>query len=336
MVKDNVDEVKNCAALEQAVNARLHLIDESLRAAASGNSSIESQEPYTAQIIQSSKQTSELTQTIKEAESGLLERRLFITQSLFRWIIVILAITYLLALYMLWEHFRGITRELAERKRAEQAALDLSSQLLNAQDQERRKIARDLHDGLGQVLVAAKLIADSFQKRTPDPQRISELRDLLEDAVSSTRSMSHLLYPPLVDELGFISAARSYLEGFSKRTGIEFSFDLPDSPQRLPRDLELALFRILQEALTNIQRHSKSTKAGVQFNADSRQANIKIWDNGVGIPAEMLENPHANGSGVGLAGMRERVRERKGRLNINSDSRGTAISASFPISPTPS
>ena len=162
---------------------------------------------------------------------------------------------------------------------------------------------------------------------------MQELSAILDDAVSSTRSISHLLHPPLVEELGFSGAARSYLKGFSSRTGVEVQSDIPDSQDRLPAELELTLFRVLQEALTNIQRHSKSTNAQVEFRVNDRTATLKVRDNGIGLAPEMFRNFHENGAsvGVGLAGMRERVRERNGHFEIRSDSKGTAISATIPI-----
>jgi two-component system, NarL family, sensor kinase len=222
---------------------------------------------------------------------------------------------------------------LAERRRAEQNALNLSAQLLHAQDQERRKVARDLHDGLGQNLVAAKMTADSFLKHPPDREKLVQLSALLGEAVASTRSLSHLLHPPLVEELGFVAAARSYLEGFSQRTGMTITFDLPELAERLPRDTELTFFRILQESLTNVQRHSKSSSAEVKFTLNGNTATLEVRDHGVGLPPEMLEDFRENGTnlGVGLAGMKERVREREGRLDIRSDSNGTLVSATLPI-----
>jgi signal transduction histidine kinase len=335
MVRDNSDREKSVESLEQAIKGRFRTFDDSLRLADGGASSPQAQDSYNAQLVQWAQQTSSITEGMKDAESNLLERRLLYADSLFSWIIAILAVTYVLALYMLWEHYRGLTYELAERKAAERYASSLSSQLMRAQDQERRKIARDLHDGLGQSLVGAKMITDSLLKRFPNEPKLADLRALLEDSVASTRSISHLLHPPLLDELGFVSAARSYVQGFSERTGIAFDIDIPDMEKRLPRELELTLLRILQEALSNIQRHSQSTKAGVRFQADSKTATLKIWDNGVGLPASMVQNLNGGGvsEGVGLAGMRERVRERKGQFEIHSDSRGTTVSATFPIVP---
>ena len=335
LVEDNANQERASEKLEQAAYGRCRTLDESLQLVQTGKSTHEAQDNYSAQLVNWSRQTSAIAKDMRDSESRLLDRRLLLTNSLFLWIIAIFAVTFVLSLYMLWEHYRGLTRELAQRKLAEHNAQNLSAQLLSAQDQERRKIARDLHDGLGQILVAAKMIADALVKRPPEKQNLLDLSALLDDAVSSTRSISHLLHPPLVDELGFTSAARTYLEGFSQRTGIEVSFDLPDGQERLPRDLELTLFRVLQEALTNIQRHSKSKKAEVLLIADGKTATLKVRDHGVGLSREMIQNFHQNGTsvGVGLAGMKERVRERNGEFEIHSDSAGTLITTTFPIVP---
>lgn len=332
-VQDNPDQESAGEKLEQAAYGRCRTLDESLQLVQSGKSTHEAQDKYSSQLVSWSQQTSAIAEGIRDEESRLLDRRLLLTNSLFLWIVAIFAVTFILSLYMLWEHYRGLTRELAQRKLAERNAQNLSVQLLSAQDQERRKIARDLHDGLGQTLVAAKMIADTIVNRPPERQNLLDLKELLEEAVASTRSMSHLLHPPLVDELGFTSAARTYLEGFSRRTGVKVSFDLPDSEERLPRDLELTLFRVLQEALTNIQRHSKSTKAEVQFFANGKTATLKVRDHGVGLPPELIQKFNENGTslGVGLAGMKERVRERNGEFEIRSDSGGTFISITLPI-----
>jgi signal transduction histidine kinase len=330
MVRDNADQVTNCERLEQAIDQRFATFEASLRLFQSGNSTPAEQNRYTQDLIGWSRQTSAIAREIHEAESSLLNLRSLTTRAVFSWAILLAAFSYLVCLYVLWEHYSGLTRELHQRRLAEQNALKLSAQLLGAQDQERRKIARDLHDGLGQVLVAAKMAVDALLKGPGDKQKLTEVSELLAEAVSSTRSISHLLHPPLVEELGFVSAARAYLEGFSKRTGVQMHLDLAEPEERLPRDLELAMFRVLQEALTNIQRHSKSARAEVQFQADRQEATLKIRDFGVGLPPEMLR---AKGShlGVGLAGMKERVREYDGQFAIHSDASGTAISVTVPL-----
>jgi signal transduction histidine kinase len=333
MLKDNVDEVHESENLEKTIRGRFATFDESIHVFQAGNSSEEIQDRYTQELAGWAQQASTILGMMQEAESNLLRRRLLLTKSLFTWIIVILALTYVVSIYMLWDDYRVLSDELEQRIRAEQNAHNLSAQLLNAQDQERRKIARELHDGLGQNLAAAKMIADSFLKHPPDRQKMTDLSAILHDAVSSTRSISYLLHPPLVDELGFVSAARSYLEGFSSRSGVKVTWDLPEDGERLSRDLELTLFRVLQEALTNIQRHSKSATAEVQFKADGKFASLRIQDHGIGLPPSLRQNSGGNGTsvGVGLAGMRERVRERNGQFEIRSDSTGTCISATFPV-----
>jgi signal transduction histidine kinase len=335
MVRDSADEERASENLEQAIKGRMATSDESLHILQSGKSSQAIQDLYTQELARWAQQASAILGTMQEAESNLLRRRLLLTKSLFTWIIVILALTYIVSIYMLWDDYRVLGDELEQRIRAERNAHNLSAQLLNAQDQERRKIARELHDGLGQNLAAAKMIADSLLKRPSDRQKMMDLSAILHDAVSSTRSISYLLHPPLVDELGFVSAARSYLEGFSNRSGVKVTCELPENGERLPRDLELTLFRVLQEALTNIQRHSKSPTAEVQFKADGRFASLKIQDHGIGLPPTMGNNSNENGTGVGvgLAGMKERVRERNGNIEIRSDSTGTCISATFPVVP---
>jgi len=335
MVRDSTDEERASENLEQAIKGRIATSDESLHIFQSGKSSQEIQDLYTQELARRAEQARAILETMGEAESNLLRRRLLLTKSLFTWIIVILALTYVVSIYMLWDDYRVLSQELEQRIRAERNAHNLSAQLLNAQDQERRKIARELHDGLGQNLAAAKMIADSFLKHPPDRQKMTDLSAILHDAVSSTRSISYLLHPPLVDELGFVSAARSYLEGFSKRSGVQVTCELQENDERLPRDLELTLFRVLQEALTNIQRHSKSATAEVQFKADGRFASLKIQDHGIGLPSTMRQKSIENGAGVGvgLAGMKERVRERNGYIEIHSDSTGTCISTTFPVVP---
>lgn len=335
MVHDNPDEQEASERLEEAAKGRFLTLEDSLRLFQSGKSTLEAQNAFTQDLIRWSQQTSAIIRTMQEEESNLLTRRQVVTKSLFTAVVAISALTYFLALFLLWDYYRGLTHELAQRKRAESNALSLSAQLLRAQDQERRKIARDLHDGLGQSLVAAKMIADMLHDRPQDQERIEELSGILQDAVSSTRSISHLLHPPLVDELGFVSAARSYVEGFSSRTGIKVNCELDDGEQKLPRDLELTLFRVLQEALTNIQRHSKSPSADVQFRVQGKTVMLKIQDQGVGLPTSLLQKFESDGRdvGVGLAGIRERVRERKGVLELRSNGKGTLIAATFPVSP---
>jgi two-component system NarL family sensor kinase len=158
--------------------------------------------------------------------------------------------------------------------------------------------------------------------------------DLLDKSLLETRTISHLLHPPLLDEAGLPSAAQWYVEGFTKRSGIQTDLDLPNNLRRLPDFIELALFRIMQEGLTNIHRHSKSDRAAIVVARFDDHVTLSIRDYGTGIPAEILERFRTNGTGVGvgLAGMRERMHQLGGTLDLTSDGHGTVLTASLPLS----
>jgi signal transduction histidine kinase len=210
----------------------------------------------------------------------------------------------------------------------------LSTQLLSVQDEERRRIARELHDGLGQYLAAAKITLDTLMiTHTESENYLNEVEQLIDRAITETRTLSHLLHPPLLDATGFSSAATWYVEGFGKRSGIEASLQLPDKLGRLPTSIETALFRIMQEALTNVHRHSGSRKVDITVDSDGVTAVLVIKDFGKGIPKDTLEQFRESGTnvGVGLAGIRERVQELGGILEIHSNKKGTTLKASIPI-----
>jgi signal transduction histidine kinase len=155
----------------------------------------------------------------------------------------------------------------------------------------------------------------------------------MDQCLSETRTLSHLLHPPLLDEAGFASAARWYVEGFAKRSGLAVSTDIPSDLPRLRSNMELCLFRILQESLTNVHRHSGCTHAAVKVEFDAEAVSLTITDNGHGIPPERLRQLRETsfGLGIGLAGMRERATELGGRLIFDSDASGTMVMASMPV-----
>jgi PAS domain S-box-containing protein len=230
----------------------------------------------------------------------------------------------------------GVTAvDVTARRSAEEALRKLSGRLLGIQDQERRRIARELHDSLGQYLAGMKIAIDMLSVRSPelDPL-LKECADILDKAISETRTLSHLLHPPLLDEAGFASAASWFVAGFSQRSGIPVSLDLPSDLPRLPEAVEITLFRVLQESLTNVHRHSRATAAEINVEADAEQITIEIRDHGRGMPAEIIQQIEHNGSklGVGLAGMRERIHELGGILEVASDDQGTKIRAVVPLS----
>jgi signal transduction histidine kinase len=209
----------------------------------------------------------------------------------------------------------------------------LSVKLLTVQDEERRRIARELHDSLGQNLTAAKISLDMLAQEYPgDDAHLKEARTLVEHCIAETRTLSHLLHPPLLDEAGFASAAKWYVEGFGRRSGIATRLDIPEHVNRLPRQTETALFRILQEALTNVHRHSGSKAVEVCLQTDDNRVVLTVKDFGMGVPREVLERFWKTGNvGVGLAGIRERLKELTGYLEIESSLEGTLLKATIPV-----
>lgn len=209
----------------------------------------------------------------------------------------------------------------------------LSGRLLRVQDEERRRIARELHDSLGQDLTAAKISLDMLAQEYPaDSAHLRDARVLVDRSISDTRTLSHLLHPPLLDEAGFASAAKWYVEGFGQRSGIAAELHLPEHVHRLPRPAEIALFRILQEALTNVHRHSGSGAVEVRVTTDESTVVLTVRDFGVGVGRDVLDRFWKTGSvGVGLAGIRERLKGLGGFLEIEASAGGTLLKATIPV-----
>jgi PAS domain S-box-containing protein len=227
-----------------------------------------------------------------------------------------------------------IVVDVTARRNAEEALRKLSGRLLGIQDQERRRIARELHDSLGQYLVGLKITIEMLgQSQGDHTALLAECRDILDKSITETRTLSHLLHPPLLDEAGFASAASWFVTGFSQRSGIPVSLEVPPDLPRLPESVEIALFRILQESLTNVHRHSRAPSAEIKVEADAEQVSIEVRDHGRGIPAYVLRHMDGEGAklGVGLAGMRERIHELGGEFEVLSDEQGTTVRARVPL-----
>ncbi len=229
-----------------------------------------------------------------------------------------------------------INTDITGRKRAEESARKLSGRILTLQDEERRRIARGLHDSLGQYLTALKMSLN--QLPTNDGKQaavVAECADMVDKCLTETRTISHLLHPPLLDEAGLKSALQWCVDGFAQRSGVQVNLDLPPELGRFHKDVETALFRVVQEALTNIHRHSHASEVNIRLSLDARNVRLEIDDNGSGIPQEKLhdfvESDGVGGVGVGLAGMRERVRDLGGLFRIESDHTGTRLRIAIPI-----
>jgi PAS domain S-box-containing protein len=231
-------------------------------------------------------------------------------------------------------------RDITERKRAEESLRLLSGQLLHLQDQERRRIARELHDSAGQILAALgmnlSLVGSENGNIAPRAAKaIQESVGLVQELSRELRTISHLLHPPLLDEVGLASGLRSYLEGFTERSKISVDLELPEDLGRLQQDSETAIFRIVQECLTNIHRHSESPVARIRIRRTDIEVSLEVEDRGKGIPAEKRQAMDSGGTaGVGIRGMRERLRQLGGSLEINSNDTGTVVVARLPVAST--
>ena len=219
--------------------------------------------------------------------------------------------------------------EIIEREEAEQQVQELSRRMMRVQEEERRHLARELHDGATQNLVALTLnmapIMDAVDVEPATRSMIEECMRLIDESTAELRTISYLLHPPLLEELGLSRTLRGYVEGFSKRSGIAVSVVVQGQLDRLGFDVELAVFRIVQESLSNVHRHSHSSTANILLIRQGSSLNLEIADQGRGIP------PGKDNVGVGIAGIRERVRLLKGTVTIRSDASGTIIRISLPV-----
>ncbi len=235
-------------------------------------------------------------------------------------------------------YYEGTLRDVTEHKKAEEVLRRLSSQLLHAQDDERRRIARELHDSTGQYLSALSMNLSWMNQPTLGLEAqvravVGESIDLVKRALSEIRNFSYLLHPPVLDEYGLCAALRWYVHGFSQRSGIDVDLEAPLDLPRLPRQVETALFRVVQECLTNVHRHSGSTQAKIILRQEAGNLILEVADEGRGISTggDGHQGAGRERVGVGIAGIRERMRELGGRLEIESGAHGTVVRASLPL-----
>jgi PAS domain S-box-containing protein len=224
---------------------------------------------------------------------------------------------------------RTRTRELEERnreilERSEQLQ-QLSNRLVRVQDEERRHIARELHDSVGQYLSGLLMVIGEAQQEIPGNSNLGEAAQIAQDCLGEIRTMSHLLHPPLLEEAGLASAVRWFVDGFAARSGIRAEVEIAKPLRRLGAERELALFRVLQESLTNVHRHSGSKTVSIRIGADSEQVWLEVEDQGKGA-----SNGFAH-TGVGIMGMRERAENLGGELAIRSNPGGTLVRAVLPL-----
>jgi len=238
----------------------------------------------------------------------------------------------------------GAQSELEARVRERTADLDavnrnlreLSARLMQLQDDERRRIARELHDSVGQTLAALgmnlSLVRGDVERLAGIVTALNDSENLVREMSSEVRTISHLLHPPLLDEAGLCSALRWYVDGFAQRSKIRVDLDMPDDFSRFSAEMETAIFRVVQECLTNIHRHSESPVAKIRLRHRGNQVVVEIEDKGKGIPPQKQEEMASTGTpGVGIRGMRERLRQLGGTLDIKSTEGGTLVTVRLPV-----
>jgi len=236
---------------------------------------------------------------------------------------------------------RARTEELEQRNadvlRQSEQLREISWKLLSIQDDERRHIARELHDSAGQLLTVlamnlAAIVRNAREKAPEFAESVEEARELVRQLTNEIRTTSYLLHPPLLDDEGLEAAISWYVRGVAERSGLEIDFRISESFGRLPSDMELAVFRVVQECLTNIHRHSGSKRASIEIFRDAEQVSVEVRDYGKGISREKLAEIQSKGSGVGIRGMRERLRQFNGDVTIDSDGGGTTFRVSISVS----
>ena len=232
---------------------------------------------------------------------------------------------------------RKVQQRTADLNRANENLGELSSRLQQMRDEERRQISRELHDSIGQLLAALAMNLAVVQRQADNldsagARAVSENAAMVEQISREIRTISHLLHPPLLDAAGLASALRWYVDGFSERSQIKVDLRISEPFRRLSDEMEIAIFRMVQECLTNIHRHSGGNSAAICMREENHRIVVEVQDAGKGIPLEkQLELTSSGRIGVGFRGMRERVRQLGGTLEIRSDDAGTAVTATLPL-----
>jgi len=340
LTSDNPVQQQLAAKLDDITNRRLEFFRQAVALKNASPHDSAGQTAIAARDLDLAFEKATVMDQMRAEEQRLLKVRTSTSARFFSLTVMTLAVAFVLSLVLFSIHYRLLSGELEAREEAERVAREseeslrhLTARLLQMQDDERRKFSRELHDSLGQYLAGVKMNLDMFTRAKPADDLLTNAIQLLEQCISETRTISHLLHPPLLDEVGFSSAAKWYLQGFSERSGVDVQMEIPEDLGRLSKPLELGLFRVLQESLTNIHRHSKSTKAEVVLKSWPDRVVLQVRDHGKGIPPELLKAFRLKGTrfGVGLSGMRERVRELGGRLDIESSPTGTLLSVTLPF-----
>jgi signal transduction histidine kinase len=295
-----------------------------------------------AQLAGLAGQAESICQSMFIEETRLLGLRQGAENRIYSRILVILGILVAAALIALALHVRFLLQEIQEINHAhtllresQESYRALSAKLMELRDQERRRIARELHDSVGQYLAMVRM---NLGRLTRGPDSLAQAAELLpqamemaDRAIMEVRTISHLLHPPLLEEIGLASAVRAFADEFSRRSKIQATVEFPEDLERLPKEIELALFRMVQEGLANVHRHSGAKAVEINLQPCADEVHILIKDDGKGVrPAVLAKFRAGVGGGVGLSGMRERLAELGGHLEVESSSSGTLLRAWVP------
>jgi signal transduction histidine kinase len=340
LTSDNPSEQQRIDHLNGLIDQTWHAMERSVALRRSGFLDQQQQIPLSKASTDLVAQSTAVLGDMRNEEEALLTQRRTISNGQFRHIQIVIRLIFLFILLLLAATIHSLWAEIRDRQLAEAAIRRLNSRILEMQDAERRKVARELHDSIGQYFAALVMQLSLCKRDESLPENIKksivECIDIVEKGIAETRTLSHLLHPPMLDEAGFASAAQWYVDGFNERSGIGVKMVLPKNVTlRLPREAELVLFRVLQESLTNIHKHSGSTTAEARLDVEPSQVKLTVKDNGRGIPPDLLAKfeRSGTGAGVGLAGMRERVHDLGGQFEISSNGKGTELRVILPLVP---
>jgi signal transduction histidine kinase len=336
LTSDNPQQQAALTKLDPALQQRVALLEESLKLRESGAPDKERQAAITTEAGELMQQVAATITEMRGHEEALLSQRQIISENVYTEARVVIIGAFAIAIVLLTLSFRQLVVELRDRRLAQQAVRRLSARVLELQDVERRKIARELHDSIGQYFAGMAMMLDTIRHQEMSAERrdllLAESVKMAQQGASETRTLSHLLHPPLLDEKGFASAAKWYVDGYKDRSKIDVKIEFDGEEEELSREIALALFRALQEGLTNIHRHSGSRSAHVVVKTTPSHVAMTVADQGKGIPEIVLEQFRLSRSagGIGLAGLRERIAELGGTLELESGNLGTTLKVELP------
>jgi signal transduction histidine kinase len=336
---DNPGQQTNLANLRQAVGKRLGVLQQSIDLRTGSADDAAQQRQWTLDGRAAEHDALTILDRMQDEEERLMTVRQTISSTTYLRVRIVLLISFAIVLLLLAINFYDLSRELRERRAAEETVSKLNGRVLRVQDEERRRVARELHDSIGQTFAVLKMNLEVVARNLTSPEQagmrelLAESASTLETGLSEVRTLSHLLHPPLLDEMGFASAARWLADGFSQRSKIQVKLEVPENLARMSQDVELALFRVLQEGLTNVHKHSESQTVEISLSRDSSSVRLSLKDFGKGVPGDIAQSFARGGPGlgVGLSGMKERMRDLGGRLNLSSNGTGTLLEATVPL-----